>query len=287
MRLVPTRPHSGYHAEVQRNRWFIVALWGLGCGGATTGGSLEGSQTDADAGAQRGGAGGVLATGGDGSEASAGGGDGGEPGPGGTGARPGGAGGTPSSGGAAQGGASTCKVAPCPDGTFFDANTCACVSCVEDADCAVLDDCCACQAFSRAAPAESCLADCPITACSWRFGGSVRARCESGTCQLDTGGSCNSDFCPPLLGAIACCTAPNGPCGILLGSGCGVLDRGTDAGSSSMDPCALAIDPGPCRASFPAYAYDPDRGCIEFTYGGCEGNENRFDTLDACEMACP
>ncbi|XP_050036884.2 kunitz-type serine protease inhibitor A-like [Dermacentor andersoni] len=44
---------------------------------------------------------------------------------------------------------------------------------------------------------------------------------------------------------------------------------------------------GPCRARIPAWFYNPRTySCEEFTYGGCGGNENRFDTQRMCEATC-
>uniref|UniRef100_A0A8C2L3W6 Kunitz-type protease inhibitor 1-like n=1 Tax=Cyprinus carpio TaxID=7962 RepID=A0A8C2L3W6_CYPCA len=44
---------------------------------------------------------------------------------------------------------------------------------------------------------------------------------------------------------------------------------------------------GPCRASFPRWYYDPlNKKCHRFTYGGCDGNENNFDTTDNCMNNC-
>lgn len=49
----------------------------------------------------------------------------------------------------------------------------------------------------------------------------------------------------------------------------------------------LPPDPGPCEASVPSYAYDVETGlCLPFIYGGCEGNENRFETAEDCYRMC-
>ena len=53
------------------------------------------------------------------------------------------------------------------------------------------------------------------------------------------------------------------------------------------DRCTLQRDPGPCRASFPSYFYNvTSEACEKFTYGGCQGNENRFSSEDDCIAQC-
>jgi len=47
------------------------------------------------------------------------------------------------------------------------------------------------------------------------------------------------------------------------------------------------MESGMCLAYFPVYGYNSETGeCEEFVYGGCGGNENRFDTKEACEKTC-
>ncbi|XP_041703500.1 kunitz-type protease inhibitor 1 [Coregonus clupeaformis] len=44
---------------------------------------------------------------------------------------------------------------------------------------------------------------------------------------------------------------------------------------------------GNCRDSFTKWYYNPVyQKCFRFNYGGCYGNENRFDTEDACMRTC-
>ncbi|XP_051172898.1 PI-stichotoxin-Hcr2i-like isoform X2 [Leptopilina boulardi] len=51
--------------------------------------------------------------------------------------------------------------------------------------------------------------------------------------------------------------------------------------------CSEPMKTGVCKAAFYRYAYDKteDR-CIQFIYGGCQGNGNNFDTLNECLKAC-
>ncbi|XP_048354804.1 papilin-like isoform X2 [Sphaerodactylus townsendi] len=53
------------------------------------------------------------------------------------------------------------------------------------------------------------------------------------------------------------------------------------------DICKLPPETGPCRAARLRYYYNPrTQKCEIFTYGGCKGNENQFETLEECEHAC-
>ncbi|XP_058472251.1 tissue factor pathway inhibitor a [Solea solea] len=51
--------------------------------------------------------------------------------------------------------------------------------------------------------------------------------------------------------------------------------------------CALKDDPGPCKAIKDRFFFNVDSGhCELFEYGGCGGNANNFETLEACEEMC-
>ncbi|XP_017579155.1 WAP, Kazal, immunoglobulin, Kunitz and NTR domain-containing protein 2 [Pygocentrus nattereri] len=53
-------------------------------------------------------------------------------------------------------------------------------------------------------------------------------------------------------------------------------------------PCNLPSLQGPCKAYEPRWAYSTSQGqCQPFVYGGCGGNENNFETREACEDSCP
>ncbi|XP_040913680.1 tissue factor pathway inhibitor a [Toxotes jaculatrix] len=51
--------------------------------------------------------------------------------------------------------------------------------------------------------------------------------------------------------------------------------------------CALKDEPGPCKAIKERFFFNVDTGrCELFEYGGCRGNDNNFETLEACEEMC-
>ena len=35
------------------------------------------------------------------------------------------------------------------------------------------------------------------------------------------------------------------------------------------------------------YFDNAEKRCMPFYYGGCEGNDNRFDTFEECQKSCP
>uniref|UniRef100_A0A6B0U6S9 Putative kunitz n=1 Tax=Ixodes ricinus TaxID=34613 RepID=A0A6B0U6S9_IXORI len=49
--------------------------------------------------------------------------------------------------------------------------------------------------------------------------------------------------------------------------------------------CYLPPDEGPCRARIPSYYFN-NKTCVEFMYGGCEGNANNFETVEQCRKEC-
>lgn len=57
---------------------------------------------------------------------------------------------------------------------------------------------------------------------------------------------------------------------------------------SAVNLCALPMVQGPCANWEPRWAYNQlMKQCHSFVYGGCEGNENNFDSKESCEDACP
>ena len=59
--------------------------------------------------------------------------------------------------------------------------------------------------------------------------------------------------------------------------------------SSAIPPsiCLYHKDPGPCKASFKKWYFDARTSqCVSFIYGGCGGNDNRFDSFEECVEEC-
>lgn len=56
--------------------------------------------------------------------------------------------------------------------------------------------------------------------------------------------------------------------------------------AKSKKDCALPVGPGLCKAIIPMYYYDQEKGCSKFTYGGCGGNRNQFNTKEECDALC-
>lgn len=51
--------------------------------------------------------------------------------------------------------------------------------------------------------------------------------------------------------------------------------------------CAMPEDSGNCLAYIRNWRYDSLTGkCVQFVYGGCGGNENRFQSEQECERFC-
>lgn len=51
--------------------------------------------------------------------------------------------------------------------------------------------------------------------------------------------------------------------------------------------CTEVPDTGSCRDSFTKWYYNPlQKDCFRFNYGGCQGNENRFESKEQCTTVC-
>jgi hypothetical protein len=107
----------------------------------------------------------------------------------------------------------------------------------------------------------------------------------SGAGGATSGGSGGGGTTTGGRGGAGGMVARGGTAGTVANGGTGWISVGGAAGAGAS--CGLPLVSGPCQALFFAYGFDPQRGhCVRFPYGGCEGNENRFDTLTECEAAC-
>ncbi|XP_036392486.1 kunitz-type protease inhibitor 2 [Megalops cyprinoides] len=57
--------------------------------------------------------------------------------------------------------------------------------------------------------------------------------------------------------------------------------------TDDQEACTAAYKSGPCRAHFRMFYFDPaTQTCKQFTYGGCQGNANRYGTEEECMAKC-
>ncbi|XP_058419402.1 eppin-like [Diceros bicornis minor] len=69
---------------------------------------------------------------------------------------------------------------------------------------------------------------------------------------------------------------------------CCVFSCGKKCLDLQQDICNMAKEPGPCMGFFRRWWYDKKNNtCSSFIYGGCQGNNNNFQTKAMCQNICP
>ncbi|KAF4023690.1 hypothetical protein G4228_015657 [Cervus hanglu yarkandensis] len=88
--------------------------------------------------------------------------------------------------------------------------------------------------------------------------------------RMECSASCKSDYDCPLNEK--CCES-------MCGFACAM---------AWTDVCTLPKVPGPCNAFFVRWWYDQQKEiCSSFIYGGCQGNNNNFQSEGVCRAICP
>ncbi|XP_075686538.1 WAP, Kazal, immunoglobulin, Kunitz and NTR domain-containing protein 1 isoform X1 [Rhinoderma darwinii] len=90
--------------------------------------------------------------------------------------------------------------------------------------------------------------------------------------------------------------SPSGDCQTFYNKGCSggtnIFQTYEECRAScqprSPDICTLPPVRGPCKALQWRWAYSPfTHQCFSFIYGGCNGNQNNFESRQACDDHCP
>ncbi|XP_066559981.1 kunitz-type protease inhibitor 2 isoform X2 [Amia ocellicauda] len=60
-----------------------------------------------------------------------------------------------------------------------------------------------------------------------------------------------------------------------------------DVTSEYNEYCMAEPETGLCRGAFPSFYFDPrTQNCLPFIYGGCQGNQNRYSSVEECMSRC-
>jgi hypothetical protein len=55
----------------------------------------------------------------------------------------------------------------------------------------------------------------------------------------------------------------------------------------AFSPCNFQPEAGPCTDFSERFFFDVEtKECRTFQYGGCDGNSNKFETREECELTC-
>eukprot|EP01084_Bolivina_argentea_P300756 518683_1 len=150
-----------------------------------------------------------------------------------------------------------------------------------------------CYAYCSKQDPEQCTPHCTFSECVSPITGecSALAPCPNRPyCQTDPFFVDSNSLHLSRFPHIQCKAYPHAECRF---SGCGgcyeyfVDSSGAIIQDCDADICSLSSDAGPCEAIMPRYHYDSNtQQCEAFTYGGCEGNANNFETLSDCHATC-
>ena len=117
------------------------------------------------------------------------------------------------------------------------------------------------------------------------------AKFDAGAAAGSTSAAAGSTSAGGASSAGAPTASPGGSGGTVSASGGAggvpMAAGGSSAGAASNDICSLPWMGGECDGAFQRYWHNPATGQCELrSYGGCGGNENRFDTPEQCVAAC-
>merc|ERR1712038_1227688 len=120
--------------------------------------------------------------------------------------------------------------------------------------------------------------------------------CQQGICDQEFGSSGQCFAYTPMFSY----NKAQGKCQEFIYGGCGgnynkfdtlaqcqaLCEKNTGPGTCDQE---FGFNGGPpyCTAAIPMFSYNKAKGkCQQFIYGGCNGNDNQFDTLAQCQALC-